>query len=432
MSRWYYYASAFFILHCMAAFGIIDRLLYGEWLGKSGDKLSQSFNLLLIITSVALFSRGFRRIRGVRTGAILGIALIGFLLSSAAWSIAPAMTIREAIIYLFVIVGSIGIATNLSCDEYMRLLCQMCFWAGVASLVLLVVDRAAAFGDSGDFRGIFGQKNPLGEAMTMGALASLHILRASRRGRLFSIISLALVTTVAVMSQSATSCLTIFAFCGVAAMASLIRKGGVIRMLAIMAAVLLLPVVVLVAAFPDALFETIGKDPTLTGRTEIWTFVITQISQRPWFGWGFKAFWSTENPVAMELASQLRWFVPQSHNGLLEILLFIGFIGMLFFVYLWARTVWLSFSCMGSSSASVGLSSLSSCIGIILLGVSETVLMEPFEASTSVFFITGLMCERAVRATSRKRYRATRKGAVPERRGVSVGRPITAFGPTTR
>jgi exopolysaccharide production protein ExoQ len=419
MARWYYYASAFFILQCMTTFGIIDRLLVGEWLGKPGDKITQTLTLLLIITSVALFSRGFRRLRGVRTGAILSIALIGFLLSSAAWSIAPATSIREAIIYLFVILGSIGIATNLSGDEYMRLLAQMCFWAGVASLVLLVVDRPAAFGDEFDFRGIFSQKNPLGEAMTMGALASLHTLRASRRGRFFSIISLALVTTVAIMSQSTTSCSTIFAFCGVAAMVSLIRKGGVTRTLAIMAAVLLLPVVVLVAVFPDALFETIGKDPTLTGRTAIWTFVVTEISQRPWLGWGYLAFWSTENPAAMEIAYQLRWFVPQSHNGLLEILLYVGFIGMPFFVYLWARTVWLSVRCMNSSSASLGLSSLLSCIGI-----------DPFEASTSVFFITGLMCERAVRAASRKRYQATRKVAVSGHRSARGGRPITAFGLT--
>jgi hypothetical protein len=40
-----------------------------------------------------------------------------------------------------------------------------------------------------------------------------------------------------------------------------------------------------------------------------------------------------------------------------------------------------------------------SCAGIILVGISEAVLIVPFEASTSVFFIIGFFCERAVRAS---------------------------------
>ncbi len=42
MPRWYYFAASFFVLQGMAAFEIIDRLVYGEWLGKPGDKFTQS------------------------------------------------------------------------------------------------------------------------------------------------------------------------------------------------------------------------------------------------------------------------------------------------------------------------------------------------------------------------------------------------------
>lgn len=42
MSRWYHFASAFFVLQAMQALGFIDRLIYGEWVGKGGDRTTQS------------------------------------------------------------------------------------------------------------------------------------------------------------------------------------------------------------------------------------------------------------------------------------------------------------------------------------------------------------------------------------------------------
>lgn len=404
MFRWYYWASAFFVLQATQATGIADRLVYGDWQGKGGDKITQSLNLLLILTSLALFGRGFRRLWSIRTGAILALGLAGFLFCSAVWSIDPHVTVREAILYLFVVVGAIGITSNLQADEFMELLAVICFLAGAASLVLLVVSPAKAFGGDGDFRGIFSQKNVLGEAMTVGVLATLHGIRAGTR-RLRGAIMLVLLTIVALASRSATSCLTIFAFCGVDSVIVLFRKGGAARLLAVIVIVLVLPLVMVAAVFPDSALEMIGKDPTLTGRTEIWGYVITDIYQKPWLGWGYLAFWSYSNPAAMEIADALHWVVPQSHNGILEILLYVGVVGATSFVFLWARTVWLALRCMRTSEKAVAISSLLSCTGIILVGISETVLIDPFEASTSVFFITGLLCERAVRAARRRRYR---------------------------
>ena len=158
MPRWYKCATAFFILQGMAAFNILDRLLYGEWLGKPGNKLTQTLNLLLIATSLALFCRGATRIRNIRTGAALTIGLAVFLLCSAVWSINPQSTITTATLYLLLILGSIGIADNLKTDDYMDLLAVMCFSTGVASLILFVVSPANALSPEGDFRGIFSRK----------------------------------------------------------------------------------------------------------------------------------------------------------------------------------------------------------------------------------------------------------------------------------
>jgi O-antigen ligase len=406
MGRWHYLASAFFVLQGVQAFSIVDRLLYGEWQGKPGDKFTQAVAVLMMVTSLALFGRGFRRIKSVRTGVFLAIGLAGFLLCSAVWSIDPQTTARGAMLYLFSVAGMIGIATNLKSDEYMDLLALICFLAGVSSLVLYAVSPANAFGESGDFRGIFSQKNVLGEAMAMGALASLHGIRTGKRLR--GAIFLGLNTIVALRSESATSCMTIFVFCGTDRIIALIQKGGAARIIAVGMIILTLPFLIFVAISPESMLEMLGKDPTLTGRTDIWGYVIPYFYQSPWLGWGYVAFWTQNNPAAVEIADSLHWFTPQAHNGLLEMLLHVGIAGTAFFILLWMRTVWLSLRCMRTSERTLGISSLLSCVGILLVGVSETVLLVPSEASTGVFFITGLMCERALRSAQRPRYSAMR------------------------
>jgi len=409
-SRWYIWASAFFVLQGTEALGVIDRLVYGGWAGKPGDKITQSLNLIFIATSLSLFCRGLHRAKSVRTGASVAIGFIGFLFFSSFWSIDSQMTIREAVLYLFVVIGAIGIATNLEGDEYMEVLALISCITAAISLFLLVADPTVALTEDGDFRGIFSQKNVIGEAMTMGALASLHLLRVGKRSKVHSAGNLVVVSTAAIMSRSATSCLTILAFGGTDAIICLIGKRGAYRVLAIVGIVFLVPIMVAAALFPDSILEIIGKDPTLTGRTELWDYVIADIYQRPLIGWGYMAFWSTNNPAAIEISDTVHWFVPQAHNGLLEILLNVGVVGALFFVFLWAGGVALSFACMRTAKKALATSCLMSCIGIVLIGMSETVMIVPFQATTSVFFILGLCCERALRTAREGRRRTARWG----------------------
>jgi hypothetical protein len=54
----------------------------------------------------------------------------------------------------------------------------------------------------------------------------------------------------------------------------------------------------------------------------------------------------------------------------------------------------------GSDAKDFAVSSLLCCGGIVLMGISEQVLVDPSQVLVSVFFITGLMCERTVRRAS--------------------------------
>lgn len=396
MRGWSNLAAAFVIANSLQALNIFDRVLYGEWDGKPSDKLTQSLNLLMIAVSLALFCSGLRRLRSIRTGAALMLGLAFFLLSSAAWSGNPGGTIRQGIVFLTVMIGVIGIASNLDVDEFMKLVAMISGVAALASLALAVVSPGAVFIDRGDYRGIFSSKNMAGEAMAMGALASLHGLRAGGYQRWRNLLVLMLVTIVCFLSKSATSLSTIFVLCSVDTVNAMIRKGGAIRILGIMAAFVAVLILAVVSIFPDWLMEMMGKDPTLTGRTEIWGFVISDIYQKPLLGWGYNGFWFIENPAALEIDGAVHWVVPESHNGLLEILLNVGAVGAVFFLLLLARNITLGLRCLRAPNTALAMTTLLCCAGIILTGISEMVLMSGLEASTPIFFVTGLYCERAL------------------------------------
>jgi exopolysaccharide production protein ExoQ len=401
--RWIRWAVGYLLLCQLQAFSIVDRAIYSEWGGKSGDKLTQTINILQIIVGTLLFFQGSRVWPRLCRGGALSALLAIFLLCSTAWSVDPGATVRMGVQYLFLIVGLVGAAETLEADDLMDLLAFLCFLAGIVSLVLLFSSPASVYSSvTGEFRGIFSQKNVLGQAMAMGALASLHGLWARQRGRFFNIIVLVVTSFAALKSQSATSCSVILLFCALGVGIQLLRRGGTSRIIGVVGLILLLPLALIFALNMNSLMETFGKDSTLSGRTDIWAYVWVYIYQRPLLGWGYAAFWSLSNPAAVQISDSLRWFVPEAHSGILEMLLSAGLIGTVMFVYLWVRTVRLSLRCMRTSESAVAITCFLICAGIVLQGISEWVLLYPGPL-TSVFFLTGFFCERAISESRQRR-----------------------------
>ena len=145
MSRWYYWVAGFFVLDTLQAFGVLSRMVYGAWPGKGGDKITQSLNVLMIAASLTLFGISYRRSkRGFGAGSVLAFSAVGFLCLSALWSLDPLTTVRVAIVYLFVILGVIGIARTMDADEFMHMLSWCCFLSAIVSILLRVASPTNA------------------------------------------------------------------------------------------------------------------------------------------------------------------------------------------------------------------------------------------------------------------------------------------------
>jgi len=74
--------------------------------------------------------------------------------------------------------------------------------------------------------------------------------------------------------------------------------------------------------------QMMGRDPTLTGRTKIWSLVLS-LSGNPLFGTGFESFWLG---TRLQKVWNIYWFhLNEAHNGYLEVFLNLGWLGIAIF-----------------------------------------------------------------------------------------------------
>jgi O-antigen ligase len=78
----------------------------------------------------------------------------------------------------------------------------------------------------------------------------------------------------------------------------------------------------------------LGKDPTIHGRTEIWSAVLG-VDTNPWVGAGFESFWLGPRLQKM-WAVMPNFYMNEAHNGYIELYLQFGWVGIVFIALLLA------------------------------------------------------------------------------------------------
>jgi O-antigen ligase len=71
------------------------------------------------------------------------------------------------------------------------------------------------------------------------------------------------------------------------------------------------------------------KDMTLTGRTTIWSVLLSSLAKRPWLGFGYSAFWVGTKGESANAIYALKWpRLSYAENGVLELALELGLVGV--------------------------------------------------------------------------------------------------------
>ena len=119
--------------------------------------------MLGIFTSLFLFWWAASHKKIVRFNLILPLVAASLPLISLLWSVAPEVTFTQGLIYFFVVLGAIGLVEASDGDDLIDLVVLICCLSAVASIVQFLI-----FPEPDDFRGIFSQKNVLGQVMVGG------------------------------------------------------------------------------------------------------------------------------------------------------------------------------------------------------------------------------------------------------------------------
>jgi exopolysaccharide production protein ExoQ len=301
-----------------------------------GGILSQA--LVNVVILVVVLRRPRLLLRHAATfPAVVLLALLA--IASTAWSLDPLLTLRRSM--PFALAGLFGIYCAIRFPLERQLAILRVALVGVALATIAVVVFVPAIGldhtpgHAADWQGVFTQKNACGRIMV---LATAVVLFGSRLTPT-RIASLALFGFVLIMSGSrgAWAIETAVLLSWIVLRAAR-HSGPRLRVvLAVAAPAILAAGVAAAAFFLPQLMRLLGRDATLSGRTAIWAQVAHFIAQRPFFGYGYDAFWRGMTGPSLQIDTTVHFIVEHAHNGFLEICLELGFAGLMLFALSWLR-----------------------------------------------------------------------------------------------
>lgn len=303
-----------------------------------------AYALVLLLSVARLRETGLAMLRAPALLLLLVVAC-----ASITWSIDPEVTTRRCIAVSFTTLAGLVIGERFAWPRFLEVLATaLGITVALSFAAALVIPGYGImpFDFPGAWRGLWSHKNTLGYYMSVSFMVFIASAIANPRRRWLwaaaAVGSLALI----LLSTSKTSLVScLLGACCIPPMAMTRRGPGWAVVATYLWVSVILGLVALIIVSPDLLLGLVGKDATLTGRTQIWAAVARQIEQRPLGGFGYGAVWdSTSRWGPLPWISRDQGFVVhEAHNTWLGLQLELGYLGLgawtLLFVGVWARAI---------------------------------------------------------------------------------------------
>jgi O-antigen ligase len=279
----------------------------------------------------------------IHSPMIVGLIVLAFV--SCGWSIDPDVSVRRAVAVTFTTLAGMAIAARYDWPELAETLGAAYAILALASfLVGLLLPSLGRMTDlfPGAWRGVFFDKNGFGDEMALGVVIffAAALLVPRRRGVWlgFAAVAFGLI----LLSTSKTSLVSLTVGCAALTLVVLAKRGPAMAVVMTFIGVVAIGLLAGLIVFDsDTLLGLVGKDATLTGRSQIWAAVLRQIQTRPWTGFGYGAVWTDESgwgPLAW-IIHDAKFRPNHSHNGWLETWLGLGYVGLAAWAVLFIQTV---------------------------------------------------------------------------------------------
>lgn len=372
----------------------------GDEDGAAVDGMASINQAIVLIGGLAVAVRARRACLAAAVDVWPILPLLALAAGSALWSQAPDATLRRSLTLATLVIFAVQAHATLGAAALCRIQVGVTWLVALASFAAALLVPASGL-DTGDYagavRGVFTQKNSLGDAMVVGMLALCGLVLARRRLAWGDLATLALALVTCRLAQSTTA----FVLCGLVAGATLVClllfDGGALAGfgLATLAMGIALAAFTVVAE-PVDLYGVLGKDGTLTGRSQIWAAVHDAIARRPTLGYGYSAFWIPDTHAAEDVWAAIGWTAPSAHNGYLETRLDLGAAGLAALAGLAAATLALAALALGAGRGGIAAWAVIVLAVMAIYNLDESLLPHP-GAHLLQWLLAAAACNRAWR-----------------------------------
>ena len=307
------------------------------------------------------------------------------------WSIDPGVTLRRAVALMMTTLAGLVFAARYDWNEMVQRI-------AIAVFILCLITIAVALGNPargimqeihvGAWRGPWVEKNYLGGIMAKGFAVALCAFAMQPKRFWIWIPTGALCFLLMLLSTSKTALLAAMGCFAIFLVIRVFRRFPFLRVPVIWAVVAGITglTLLLTVGFEWAL-SLIGKDPTLTGRTDIWILLFRAIELKYWFGYGYGVFWLDELGPSYETRMVLQWPVPTAHNGWLDSWLSGGLVIILLFTALLGLTAIKSLTRIKTGGVETYWVVLS-LFFFVLFSLSESAILQQNDISWFLFVAT--------------------------------------------
>jgi exopolysaccharide production protein ExoQ len=281
-----------------------------------------------VICAVLMFKRLASSVRLMsHHKALLAYVTLAFL--STLWSEEPSLTFRRAMLLCLAFLFAWFFADYYSPADQRRILIAAGVVVALASIAMAVLLPQYGISSGGEWKGVFGQKNRLGLSIFF-LFSGLPFRKISGSRELLKLVLQSLLPLgLIVLSQSKTSLIMVVVLIVVRLLGPFIARARRDQLPFILYAtafaVIVTPLITIAAR--DIILPLLGRDSTLTGRTEHWGLLLSYAYQHFWLGYGYQAFW-TGTGDSLAVIKQVGATMKGADSGYLDTMLQFGAAGM--------------------------------------------------------------------------------------------------------
>ncbi len=352
----------FVVLLLLTNMGVIDSLIRPELNSRDISGISTDVPRATEIAVTGVYVWGaviavarWRRVLGAARTVWPLVAFAALAPLSAAWSVDPVLTLRRSALVIASTVLAIYLGERYSMRQLARLL------AGAMSLMMLMVINfrlvtpAHVIDPEGAWKGLSPHKNAFGAYMGI-AFVVLLLVRFQRFDLLRYMLLVAAGALLFISHSMAALLGSVLVLAAMPLWRSMRWTSG---RRALMWAIAVMAVGVgihIIRKNPHLFFQLVARDPTFTGRTQLWSLVLPAIVKRPFLGYGYGAFWWTGlSGEALHIWIRSRWIPTAADNGYLELVLDAGILALPFFLYLLFHSFRMAVEFIRSECQPIGL-----------------------------------------------------------------------------